>query len=148
MTGDTRPLLLDNSVWARVADGRLSTVAHRKLDKAIASGRLWTCPPALLEMRFSARDEKDFAAVAEELDALPAAPLTDQAARAAVIAQSELAATPGASHRVKPIDLLIAAVASAEGLGVLHYDSDYDTIDAGTSLRFESVWVAPRGSLD
>jgi predicted nucleic acid-binding protein len=55
---------------------------------------------------------------------------------------------PGVSHRVKPVDLLIAAVASSEGLGVLHYDGDYDTIAEHTSLRFASVWVAPQGSID
>jgi hypothetical protein len=85
---------------------------------------------------------------AERLGALPHAPLTADASAGALRAQAELAATPGVSHRVKPVDLLIAAVAAAEGLGVLHYDGDYDTIAAHTSLSLESVWVAPRGSLD
>ncbi len=35
-----------------------------------------------------------------------------------------------------------------EGLGVLHYDRDYDTIAEHTSLRFKSIWVAPKGSID
>lgn len=32
-------------------------------------------------------------------------------------------------------------------MGVLHYDRDYDRIAELTSLSFESVWVAPAGSL-
>ncbi len=63
------------------------------------------------------------------------------------MAQAELASAPGISHRVKPVDLLIAATAAAAGLGVLHYDRDYDTIAEHTSLSFASVWVAPRGSI-
>lgn len=41
--------------------------------------------------------------------------------------------------------MLIAAAAAEAGVGVLHYDADYDTL--ATVLRFESRWIAPRGSL-
>jgi len=98
-------------------------------------------------MRYSARDSQDFALLTEELNALPHAPLNAEAAAAAVTAQAELAAVAGISHRVKPVDLLIAAVAVTHELGVLHYDHDYDTIEQHTSLSFSSVWAAPRGSI-
>ena len=98
-------------------------------------------------MRYSAIDGTAFATTARRLDALPDAPLTAEAARAAIQAQAELAAAPAASHRVKPVDLLIAAVAAREGLGVLHYDRDYDLIAKHTSLEFASEWVAPAGTL-
>jgi predicted nucleic acid-binding protein len=142
-----RSLLLDNSAWARLIDGRLAGAPLETFEAALTAGQLWTCPPALLEMLYSARDGNDFAAIAHELDALPHAPLTAEAAAQALIAQAELAAAPQVSHRVKPVDLLIASVASAEGLGVLHYDRDYDTIAEHTSLSFPGVWIAPRGSL-
>ena len=141
-------VLLDNSAWARTLDGRVTGQRRKHFDQALASGELWSCPPALLEMRFSARDRDGFLGSGRELAALPYAPLTSAAADAAVQAQEELAVAPRVSHRVKPVDLLIAAVASSEGLGVLHYDGDYDTISEHTSLRFTSVWVAPRGSID
>lgn len=147
MIGYGRALLLDHSVWARLLDGRLGGAHRKNFDAALVAGELWTCPPTLLEMLYSARDEHDFAAVAEELDALPHAPLTATAAAAAVAAQAELAAAPGVSHRVKPVDLLIAAIAHSEGLGVLHHDRDYDTIARHTSLAFGSVWAGERGSL-
>jgi predicted nucleic acid-binding protein len=99
-------------------------------------------------MLYSARDDSQFAAITGELGALPHAPLTAEAAAQAVSAQAELATAPGVSHRVKPVDLLIAAVAASVQLGVLHYDRDYDAISKHTSLDFPSVWVAPRGSID
>lgn len=141
-------VVLDNSAWARTLDGRLTGTARKQFEHALASGELWACPPALLEIRFSGRDRDGFLGTARELAALPHAQLTATAADAAVQAQEELAAAPGVSHRVKPVDLLIAAVAASEGIGVLHYDGDYDTIAEHTSLRFASVWVAPKGSID
>jgi predicted nucleic acid-binding protein len=147
LTGYRKALLLDNSVWARLLDGRLTGSPRKTFEAALAAGQLWTCPPALLEMRYSARDEQGFALTAGRLNALPHALLTGASGALAVTAQAELAAAPGVSHRVKPVDLLIAAVAATESLGVLHYDHDYDTIARHTSLSFSSVWVAPRGSL-
>jgi predicted nucleic acid-binding protein len=146
LSGYNRALLLDNSVWARAMDGRLTGAPRKTFESALDAGELWTCPPALLEMRYSARDDKWFTITAGRLDALAHAPLTAEAANQAVSAQAELAAAPGISHRVKPVDLLIASIAATEGLGVLHYDHDYDTIAEHTSLSFASVWVAKRGN--
>lgn len=148
MTGYGQALILDHSVWARLLDGRLGGPNRTKLETALAAGELWSCPPTLLEMRYSARDDQQFGLLAEELDALPHAPLNAESAAAALTAQAELGATPGISHRVKPVDLLIASIAALENLAVLHYDHDYDTITQHTSLSFDSVWAAPRGSID
>ncbi len=148
MIGYSRPLLLDNSAWARLLDGRLAGPPRETFEAALTAGQLWTCPPALLEMRYSARDTQGFALTAGRLDALLHAPLSAAAAAQALTAQAELAAAPGVSHRVKPVDLLIASVAATERLGVLHYARDYDTIAQHTSLAYPSVWIAPRGSLD
>lgn len=126
-------------------DGRLAGTSRRAFEDALAAGELWTCPPSLLEMRYSARHE--FVEISRELGALPHVPLTEDSAAAAVAAQAELAAAVRVSHRVKPVDLLIASVAASAGLGVLHHDHDYDTIAEHTSLAFASVWVAPRGSI-
>lgn len=46
-----------------------------------------------------------------------------------------------------PVDLLLAALADRHGHGVLHYDADFDLILARTDLRFDSVWLAERGTL-
>lgn len=147
MTGYNRPLIFDNSVWARLLDGRLVGPPRATFEAALIANELWTCPPTLLEMRYSARDSDRFAITAKRLDALPHAPLTVEAGATALSAQAELAVTPGISHRVKPVDLLIASIAASRDLGVLHYDHDYDTIVEHTSLSFASVWVAPRGDI-
>lgn len=148
MSGYGRALLIDHSVWAHASDGRLSGSPRERFDAALAAGELWSCPPALLEMRYGAQDHRQFAAIAKELDALEHAPLTTEAAASALATQAALAAAPGISHRVKPVDLLIAAIAATTKIGVLHYDHDYDTIAEHTQLIFPSVWVAPRGSMD
>jgi predicted nucleic acid-binding protein len=147
LSGYGQALLIDHSVWARAIDGRLTGPPRETFDAGLAGGELWMCPPALLEIRYSARDGGQFAAIADELDALKHAPLTREAAASAVTAQAELAAAPGISHRAKPVDLLIAAIAASAGVGVLHYDHDYDTIVKHTSLSYTSRWVAPRGSM-
>jgi predicted nucleic acid-binding protein len=148
LSGYGQALLIDHSVWARATDGRLAGRPRERFEAALAAGELWTCPPALLKMRYSAQDGPQFAAIAREFDALEHAPLTAEAAASALTAQASLAETPGISHRVKPVDLLIAAIANAASIGVLHYDHDYDTIAAHTPLSFASTWVAPRGSMD
>lgn len=86
------------------------------------------------------------ALLAEELAALPLLELDHAAIDGALQAQGKLATNRRISHRVKPVDLLVAAVADRHGAAVLHYDSDYDLIAKHTDLRFDSVWAAKRGS--
>ncbi len=62
--------------------------------------------------------------------------------------QQELARNPAVSHRISMPDMLLATIASQHGLGVMHYDSDYDLLAEHTGLEFESVWIAPPGSVD
>ena len=89
---------------------------------------------------------RDFAMLAEELDALPLLTLDSAAVQRALDAQAQLAEDRRVSHRVKPIDLLVAGVADRHGAAVLHYDSDYELIAEHTDLSFESVWAFKRGS--
>ena len=140
-------ILLDTSVWARLRDGRLSGAASEALYIRIERGELALTEPLLLEMRYSARDATDFELLAEELDAMPLLPLEGTAVRRALGAQAQLAALPDVSHRVKPIDLLVAAVAEHHGSAVLHYDADYQLLAERTDLAFDGVWAAERGSL-
>jgi predicted nucleic acid-binding protein len=64
---------------------------------------------------------------------------------ALVVAQRQLARV--GHHRLPPVDLLVAAIADRHGLGVLHYDRDYDLLAEKTDLDVGSVWLAPAGSL-
>lgn len=57
---------------------------------------------------------------------------------------------PGApsGQRVKTADLLIAALAAQNGVGVLHYDADYDVIGERAGEPFDSEWLCERGTLE
>ncbi|MGA9875691.1 MAG: PIN domain-containing protein [Solirubrobacteraceae bacterium] len=140
------PSLLDTSVWARLRDRRIVGTAAERIAGGIENGELAMTEPLLLEMRYSARDAEDFALLSEELGAMPLLSLDGRAVRRALEAQEQLAADDSVSHRVKPVDLLVAGVADCHRAAVLHYDSDYDLILEHTDLSFESVWVATRGS--
>jgi predicted nucleic acid-binding protein len=138
--------LLDTSVWARLRDGRISGPAAERLYDQIERGELALTEPLLLEMRYSARDGADFKLLAEELGAVPLLSLEAAAIRRSLEAQAQLAALPDISHRVKPIDLLVAAVAEHYGSAVLHHDAAYELLAERTDLAFDSVWAAKRGS--
>ncbi|MGH2834985.1 MAG: PIN domain-containing protein [Solirubrobacteraceae bacterium] len=141
------PALLDTSAWARVRDGRIAGSSAERVAGGIERGELAMTEPLMLEMRYSARDADDFARLAEELDALPLLRLDESAVTRAVDAQAQLATDRAVSHRVKPVDLLVAGVADRHRVAILHYDSDYDLIAEHTDLSFESIWVAERGSV-
>jgi predicted nucleic acid-binding protein len=71
-------------------------------------------------------------------------PTNDEHWQAALNAQRELART-GRHRAVGVHDLLMAVLAAAHNLTVVHYDSDFET--AATVLAFEHRWVLPRSTL-
>jgi predicted nucleic acid-binding protein len=148
--------LLDWSAYTRVLlatsrpdEGRrLNSEQLEAFEEAVRADRLHVCTPFRLEARYSAQTAEDFAELSEELDGFRQTDADADTWLLAERAQRELAADPTVSHRVKLADLLVAAVASQHRLGVLHYDADYDLISRHTTLDFESVWIAPAGSID
>jgi predicted nucleic acid-binding protein len=143
-----RAVLLDNSVWQRYADGRLSGRPRRRFESAFVAGQVRLADPSALEILYSARTARDFQAIAAELDALPKAPAQPGVWSRARDLQRQLAESRPLSHRVKVIDLVLAAIAEHNDLAILHYDHDFDVIVDGTDLVSPSVWAAPRGSID
>ncbi len=141
----TTTLLLDNSAWVRLGDEVLPTERAAEIAKALESGRIAACLPFLLEAGYSARNAREHEQVLAELLSLPRYPLDDAVEQRALDAQAQLARA--GHHRLPPVDLLIAALADRHDLGVLHYDHDYDLIAEKTDLGFDSVWLAPRGTL-
>jgi predicted nucleic acid-binding protein len=138
-------LLLDNSAWARLTDPALSDDRVSEIADAFEAGRIGTCLPFLLEAGYSARTARDHDELFAELLALPRFDIDVEVEQRAVEAQRQLARV--GHHRLPPVDLLVAAVADRHGLGVLHYDSDYDLLAEKTDLDIGSVWLAPAGSL-
>jgi predicted nucleic acid-binding protein len=138
-------LLLDNSAWARLSHASLAQGRVDEVASALEERRLGVCLPFLLEAGYSARDAAGHRALMGELSALPLLPIDALVERRALDAQSQLARA--GHHRLPPVDLMMAAIADRHEIGILHYDGDYDILDAKTDLRFESVWLAPRGTL-
>ena len=138
-------LLLDNSAWARLGHAALPVARSEEIATAIEAGRVATCLPFLLEAGYSARTAGDHAELLEELHALPSIPIDEEIEQRAAGAQAQLARA--GHHRLPPVDLILAAIADRHGLGILHYDADFDLLGAKTDLSFESVWLMPRGDL-
>jgi len=57
----------------------------------------------------------------------------------------QLAQRSHGAHRLPVVDYVLAATAEQIGAAVLHYDRDYDTL--AEVMEFESVWLAPPGSI-
>jgi predicted nucleic acid-binding protein len=138
-------LLLDNSAFSRLQQSSLPPDRAEEVRLAMRERRLLVCLPFLLEAGYSARDHREHVTLLDGLRALPAAALDADSESRALGAQRQLAAL--GHHRMPPPDLILAALAEATGAGVLHYDRDFDLIAKHTDLRFESVWLAPPGSL-
>ena len=132
--------LVDSSVLGRAHQ----PIVGERLQELELHGRLWTCRMTDLEVVYAART-RDVPGVVAARRALPEAAITPETMDRALDVMAELAARH--HHRgVKPADCVIAASAEARGLGVLHYDDDFDRIAEVTGQHTE--WVAPRGSLD
>lgn len=138
-------LLIDNSVWSRLLSGAVPRAHLNAVVEMLDAGEIATCLPFLLEAGYSAQSAADHEQSIDRLGALPSVSIDADIEATARKAQRELARA--GHHRLSPIDLMIAACAHEAEAGVLHYDRDYDLIAELTSLRFESVWVAPTGSL-
>ena len=136
------PLLVDTSAWARsvhpaVRDSWLS---------ALLEDRMRIAPPTRIEILQSARGGGEFDRLEERLDTIRAAPLTPTVVRGAEAGMRALAHRSAGAQRLPVVDYLLAAAAQELGAAVLHYDRDYDTL--AEAMEFESVWLAPAGSLD
>lgn len=139
-----RELVVDNSAFQRGGHPAVRADWLRAIDE----GHLYRSSILEFEVLYSARNAREHTELREEIEAFRPLELSGDVADAALQAQAELARHAPGFHRVSHQDYLVAAVAAAHGLGVLHYDSDFDRIAEHSSLAFESVWIAPAGTLD
>jgi predicted nucleic acid-binding protein len=134
-------LLIDNSAWAR----RGHPAVRQHVADLIEANKVAVCLPFLLEAGYSARSGNDHDQILTDLTRLQRVAIDAEVESFALEAQQRLAHR--GHHRLPPSDLVIAACAHRSGAGILHYDRDYDLIAEHTDLSFESVWLAPSGSL-
>lgn len=132
--------LIDKSALARMP---LEPVRNR-LAPIIEAGEAATCAMIDLEVLYSARNFQDHERIRQRRSlAYHSIPITETILQRAIEIQSELARS--GRHRVPIPDLIIAAVAEASDLILLHYDHDYDLIAEVT--RQPTEWVVERGSV-
>jgi predicted nucleic acid-binding protein len=142
----SRRLLLDNSAWVRIIGPSVPDRRAKEIAEEFGEERFVVCLPFMLEAGYSARSAAGHDDLFDELASLDFLPVSLEVERRALDAQAQLARV--GHHRVAPVDLLIAALADSHGVGVLHYDGDYDVLLEKTDLDFPSEWLMPRGSLD
>jgi hypothetical protein len=135
------PLLIDTSAWARAHHPEV----RGPWTEALLGRRFRLSPAVRLEILFSARDGEAFDLLAERLAAIGPAPLTPSVVEAAAAAMHEMAHRSAGAQRLPIVDYLVAAAAQELGAAVIHYDRDYDTL--AELMEFESVWLAPPGTL-
>lgn len=142
----SRRLLLDNSAWMRIIGPSIPDGRAKEIAEGFGEERFVACLPFMLEAGYSARSAGGHDDLFDELASLDYLEVSLEVERRVLDAQGQLARV--GHHRVAPVDLMIAALADCHGVGVLHYDSDYDVILEKTDLDFDSQWLMPAGSLN
>jgi predicted nucleic acid-binding protein len=138
-------LVVDMSAYARQS----RPAVREQWRAAVANDQLLVCPAFRFEALHSTVNHAAYAALDEELTgAFDQVPFTEATWELAFAAARQLSQVAATYHRRPMPDLLIAAAAHENGVGVLHYDEDYDRIVRHTDLAFASEWIAPPGSLD
>ena len=133
--------LAATSVFARLSQPAVAA----EFAPLAATGRVALCAPVAFEIGYSARNADDYQALALRLDAFPLVPVNDADHRRAIEVQGALAAR-GQHRAMSLVDALVAAVAEARVLTVLHYDADFELIADVTAVT--QRWIVPRGAAD
>jgi hypothetical protein len=135
--------LADTSSWSNRQRDESAAADFRE---RLLDGEIATCDQVKAELLWSARNADDFADIVTELRALTSLPITEDVWTRAFEVMHEFARQGPLHHRrVKFADLLIAATAESAGVGVCHYDGDFDKIAAITGQPVRPI--APMGSL-
>ncbi|GAA4906339.1 PIN domain nuclease [Stackebrandtia albiflava] len=133
--------LADKSALARL---HLEPVRER-LEPLITRGLVSVCAATEYELLYSAKNLQDYDRIREVLlPAFPWASMGDDPWEAALRIRRGLA-EHGRHRAASMVDLLLSVVAMQEGLILLHYDKDFDTIAAVTGQKTE--WVVPPGTV-
>ncbi|MGP4000456.1 PIN domain nuclease [Streptomyces sp. 8N706] len=133
--------LIDTSALVRV----LKQPARDQWEKPLSEALIAVCPVTELEFLYSARSAEDREEIVEDLRALFGwVPVDDRAYTRAWAVQRELTAL-GRHRSAGPVDLVVAATAELQGLTLLHYDRDFETISGATGQATQ--WLMPSGSL-
>ena len=133
--------LADTSVFTRLTKPAVAAA----FAPHAAEGRIALCSPVAFELGYSARNHADYLELSDRLLAFTAVPVTDADHQRTREVQAELSAR-GQHRAVSLVDALIAAIAEARELTVLHYDPDFELVTDITGQAHE--WIVERGTAD
>jgi len=131
--------LVDTSVVKRLIQAQVRQV----VEPLAAAGELGRPRICDLELGCSARNATEWDRLLGALNVFEAVDTTAAHVHRALDVQRMLAARRQRGRKIP--DLLIAAAAEELGVGVLHYDADFDLIASTTGQRCQ--WVVPAGSV-
>lgn len=137
-------LLIDNSVWSRLASFPEVAEAFRALVNSARPAEVLICPPVAAEYGYSTRSGADHTTLVNRL-----AVFTDCqiAPTTADVLQIQNALWNGGLLRaVGAMDTLIASYGIVNHATVVHYDRDYEHI-ASVVPHFDHRWILPRGTI-
>ncbi len=132
--------LVDTSVISRLGASAVRAV----IDPLAEAGRVGRAGITDLEVGYGSRNAREWDRDMADLSVFELVETTAEHVQRARQVQRLLAARSQRGRKVP--DLLIAAAAEADGLVLLHYDADFDSIANVTGQRCE--WIAPAGSID
>lgn len=137
-------VLVDNSVWQRLAHQQTVRAAYHALIDESRPEEILRCDVQVAEIAFSARNAADLDTLQEALSEFRDAPATPGAEMVLDIQRRLWGA--GLGRAVGAVDTVIAAYALANDAMVVHYDSDFEHI-ARVEPAFRHRWIVPRGTL-
>jgi predicted nucleic acid-binding protein len=135
------PLVVDTSAWMR----RQHPMVRERWQETHLLGQFRLSPLVCLEVLFTAKDITAFEEWTRLLAAVWPVSVTASMLRAAESAMRDLAGGSAGAHRIPIVDYFVAAAAESVGGAVLHYDRDFDRL--AEVMEFESIWLAPPGSI-
>lgn len=129
--------LADTSAWTT----RFRNPAVRAdFERRLLAGAIATCGIVRLELLWMAQDATEFAATRDELEGIEQLPIGPPEWERAVDVFHELARRGPLHHRqVKIPDLLVASAAESAGVGVCHYDRDFELIAQVTGQPVRAI---------
>jgi hypothetical protein len=132
--------LVDTSVLTRLRSDAVLGVVR----PLAAAGNLGRARISDLEIGFSARNATEWDQLIGALEAFELVETTSNHVQRAKQVQRALAAKNQRGRKIP--DLLVAAAAEETGVGILHYDADFDLIASVTGQA--ATWVVPAGTID
>ncbi|MFC7385814.1 PIN domain nuclease [Sphaerisporangium rhizosphaerae] len=138
----THYLIDSSALWRMMRNEAVRDQWHEETKARLIS----LCPLVEIEMFFGVRCPRERREWRDLFHAMFGWVFIPDRVYERAIQTQELMIELGQHRCASPVDLLVAATGELNGLTILHYDRDYETIAKVTGQPVE--WLAPPGSLN